>query len=172
MTFPNSQVWAFASTTDLGNNYWSGLGSSTLIQAGISYNASLHPSSRANVGIMTADLLYTSVSNAIEGACPTPTAGMAVTSCSDAAVTDISYVDDEHSFGSGGELGIGFETVSYTGLDAREGLIALIAGLVAVAFVNNTRPTPYCWSNGALLPNENSCTDETRELCKERRTVL
>lgn len=162
MTLPNQAVVAYADTTKF-NDYWSGAGSSTLVQAGMRMTVNVNGSHSANVGTLTGDALYTSVSDALEAACPLPTDSSTITGCAgDAAITGLTYVDATRNVQSSGKLEIEFDWVSYHRADVFDGLVQGIAQVLrrSTQQPENTSPMPYCFSKVDGVESASICDDE------------
>ncbi|KAI1765266.1 hypothetical protein GGR53DRAFT_490503 [Hypoxylon sp. FL1150] len=102
-------------------------------------------SSSVHVGTLTGDALYTSVSNALDKICPTPSAsGGDFTSCStDGAVIEgIDYISEDALLTSG-ELVVSVESSKYNETNIRDALIK-----TAAAAAQNAAVGTNCYQQG------------------------
>ncbi|KAI0157523.1 hypothetical protein GGR57DRAFT_501132 [Xylariaceae sp. FL1272] len=105
------------------------------LQAGSSY---------VHVGTLTSNALYTSVSNALESICPTPTGGN-VTSCSRATPTigGLAWIDSSDQLETDGELVVRVESSSYENAQIRDAMIHTIATAVELSATGVNCYTTY-----------------------------
>lgn len=148
-TTSNTNYWVYTSTDlygeivacqDTSTTEYGGYpetycaGTSLTLYAPPSASATIATSTHVNVGTLTGEALYTSVSNALETLCPTPT-GNTITSCSNdtAAVHGVDYWtgSDGQSAIQGavedGTLSIAVPISKYNSSELRVGLINTIA---------------------------------------------
>ncbi|KAI1770792.1 hypothetical protein F4818DRAFT_445975 [Hypoxylon cercidicola] len=102
-------------------------------------------SSSVHVGTLTGDALYTSVSNALDKICPTPSgSGGSFTSCStdSATIPNIDYIDDDSLY-KAGELIVSVESSKYNDTKIRDALIK-----TAAAAAQNAAVGSNCYQQG------------------------
>ena len=136
-------------TSGVGNTiqYSECAGTSLTLFAPPSVTATIANVTHVNVGSLTADALYTSVSNALESICPTPT-GNEVTSCDNKTFTiqDVDYWNgsggesDTEGPLSKGELEISAPISKYNSSQLRSALINTTA-----MTINSSATGPACY---------------------------
>lgn len=144
----NSNYWVYTST-NMGNGqvvacqstsmaYWGDVpetycaGTSLTLYAPPSVTATIATATHVNVGTLTGAALYTSVSNALETLCPTPS-NNAYTSCNNNSISipDVVYWSGNDAEGgddtSNGDLQVTVPLSSYNSSDLRSAMIQSVA---------------------------------------------
>ncbi|KAK4549853.1 hypothetical protein LTR36_005154 [Oleoguttula mirabilis] len=161
-TLTNDAIVAYATTTYYVTGADPiGAGDSTTLQAGSSVTLQMAATSSVNIGVMTdiaqVSALYTSVSNNLVSACPTPTSGSTVTACASVApVTGVSYIDDYNDLKTDGELDITVPLISVTDANVLQVLILSIAAGIAGNAQDPGNTASVAWMC-------DSCWDETSD---------
>ncbi|KAJ5591598.1 uncharacterized protein N7459_001967 [Penicillium hispanicum] len=150
-TLTNDAVVAYATSWQPYPSVFIGTGDSSTIHAGSSVSLQMNPTKSVNVGYMTessqVSSLYTAISNSISAACPKPTSGATVTTCSTvSAVTGIAYVNEYNDLHTNGELEISIPLISVSDATVLDVLINTIAnGITGIARQqSSTSEVRYC----------------------------
>ena len=110
-------------------------GSSTTVTEGTSLSLVQDPTASVNAGTLNGDALYTSVSNSIAAACPTPT-GL-VGSCAQVSpIPNIAYLDIRENLQYNANMQLDLPLVNYTSVVARAFMIQSIATLFNATTLN------------------------------------
>ncbi|KAK3647740.1 hypothetical protein LTR56_007969 [Elasticomyces elasticus] len=117
-------------------------GASTIIKAGKQLSMELNPSASQNVGTLTGEALYTSISSAILVGCGTIASGATIVTCTVLEITGVGYVEDlNNDLWDDGHLSLGIPFMSVTDNDVLQALISSVAGafMASSTIANNSK---------------------------------
>ncbi|KAK4945011.1 hypothetical protein LTR10_015688 [Elasticomyces elasticus] len=141
-SYANSAIVAWATTQGLPDGASEMAGASTIIKAGKQLSMELNPSASQNVGTLTGEALYTSISSAISVGCGTIASGATMVTCTVPEITGVGYVEDlNNDFWDDGHLSLSIPFMSVTDNDVLQALISSVAGafMASSTIANNSK---------------------------------
>ncbi|KAK5721346.1 hypothetical protein LTR17_014635 [Elasticomyces elasticus] len=140
--YANSAIVAWATTQGLPDGASEMAGASTIIKAGKQLSMELNPSASQNVGTLTGEALYTSISSAISVGCGTIASGATMVTCTVPEITGVGYVEDlNNDLWDDGHLSLSIPFMSVTDNDVLQALISSVAGafMASSTIANNSK---------------------------------
>ncbi|KAK5707047.1 hypothetical protein LTR17_021037 [Elasticomyces elasticus] len=141
-SYANSAIVAWATTQGLPDGASEMAGASTIIKAGKQLSIELNPSASQNVGTLTGEALYTSISSAISVGCGTIASGATMVTCTIPEITGVGYVEDlNNDLWDDGHLSLSIPFMSVTDNDVLQALISSVAGAFTASstIANNSK---------------------------------
>ncbi|KAK3650938.1 hypothetical protein LTR56_005989 [Elasticomyces elasticus] len=141
-SYANSAIVAWATTQGLPDGASEMAGASTIIKAGKQLSMELNPSASQNVGTLTGEALYTSISSAISVGCGTIASGATMVTCTVPEITGVGYVEDlNNDLWDDGHLSLSIPFMSVTDNDVLQALISSVAGafMASSTIANNSK---------------------------------
>ncbi|KAK4901387.1 hypothetical protein LTR27_001945 [Elasticomyces elasticus] len=168
-SYANSAIVAWATTQGLPDGASEMAGASTIIKAGKQLSMELNPSASQNVGTLTGEALYTSISSAISVGCGTIASGATMVTCTVPEITGVGYVEDlNNDLWDDGHLSLSIPFMSVTDNDVLQALISSVAGafMASSTIANNSKlETVDCgaYYSDSACQNANIYTDDVTD---------